>query len=322
MSEQTVSQADNLHNNSGKTLRNNPNNNQHSERSQQLDKQINHIEHLEQSQNSKQWPIISQPLNLPSIDNLRDMGGIATQDGRVIRPHMLFRSANLHKASAHDLHALDSLGLRNVIDLRTKQEKRFEEDQLMQNWQYYWLPVFSETQEASKQLEGIFKDPGTFIESIYPQMIRSQMAVDCWKQCFALLLNESGAFLWHCTQGKDRTGALAALILAALNVDEETIVADYLETNRFMSTETPKFAEKIEKLVGRRIDGDINQFLVAAPAYIHAFLDAAAEYGGLRGFLHEKVGLSDADFERLRERFTQAADSADSVGSTEFAATE
>ena len=33
--------------------------------------------------------------------------------------------------------------------------------------------------------------------------------------------------LFHCTGGKDRTGAAAALILLALGVPTETVVADY-----------------------------------------------------------------------------------------------
>jgi len=33
--------------------------------------------------------------------------------------------------------------------------------------------------------------------------------------------------------GKDRTGIGAVLILLALNVDEETILADYMKTNEY-----------------------------------------------------------------------------------------
>ena len=37
--------------------------------------------------------------------------------------------------------------------------------------------------------------------------------------------------LFHCTAGKDRTGWLAAVVLTALGVDRDTIVADYLRTH-------------------------------------------------------------------------------------------
>lgn len=269
-------------------------------------KQLNRIERENERQDGD-WKIVSQPLHLKGIDNLRDMGGIPTRNGRVIRTHMLFRSANLHKASDAALHELDTLGLRNVIDLRTKQECRLEEDRLLPDWQYDWFPMFQEMGEFGSQIKGIVANPGTFIESLYPQMLKSDTAVHCWRECFVRLLDEPGAYLWHCTQGKDRTGGLAALILAALDVSDELIVEDYLETNLFMPHITSTLAKKVESVLGERVDGDINQFLIAAPAYIRAFMHAADEYGGLGGFLRERVGLSDADFAKLRDTYTEPA---------------
>lgn len=266
-------------------------------------RQINHVE-FENEHEDGDWPIVSKPLELEGVGNVRDMGGIPTQDGRRIRPGMLLRSADLHKATDADLATLDRLGVRNIIDLRTRQERHMEEDRLLPDWRYFPIPVFDEGGELGKQLRGLIAEPGMFIESLYPQMIDAPMAVSCWKDCFGHLLDDGGGTLWHCTQGKDRTGALAALVLASLGVDETLIIDDYLETNRFMPHTSSKLAQKLESILGARVDGDINQFLTAAPAYIHAFIGATTRYGGLVGFLRTKVGLSETDFERLRERYT------------------
>ena len=48
------------------------------------------------------------------IQNRRDLGGLVTTDGRMIRPGMLVRSAHLFQAEAEDL-----AGITEVIDLRT-----------------------------------------------------------------------------------------------------------------------------------------------------------------------------------------------------------
>jgi protein-tyrosine phosphatase len=40
--------------------------------------------------------------------------------------------------------------------------------------------------------------------------------------------------VFHCTAGKDRTGIVAALVLALLGVNEEDIVADYVLTQDVM----------------------------------------------------------------------------------------
>ena len=50
---------------------------------------------------------------------------------------------------------------------------------------------------------------------------------------FDLMLRERTPMLFHCTQGKDRTGVAAILIMLALGVDEETILDDYVLTNKY-----------------------------------------------------------------------------------------
>ena len=51
---------------------------------------------------------------------------------------------------------------------------------------------------------------------------------DVWAALFNLLADRRHRpLLFHCTGGKDRTGAAAALILLALGVPSETVVADY-----------------------------------------------------------------------------------------------
>ena len=84
---------------------------------------------------------------------------------------------------------------------------------------------------------------------------------------FRLLIDEPGGYLFHCTQGKDRTGIAAALILAALEVPEDVIRDDYLQTNLYMSTEMPAFVDTFEALLGPKAHADIDEFLVASPLY-------------------------------------------------------
>ena len=45
---------------------------------------------------------------------------------------------------------------------------------------------------------------------------------------------EEGCILYHCTQGKDRTGIASALLLSALGASRETIVFDFDATNKVM----------------------------------------------------------------------------------------
>ena len=46
----------------------------------------------------------------------------------------------------------------------------------------------------------------------------------------AIATAPEGALLFHCAGGRDRTGLIAAILLTLAGVEEDAIVADYLET--------------------------------------------------------------------------------------------
>ncbi len=245
--------------------------------------------------------VVSRKLPLPTVENCRDLGGIHTEQGRMVRPGLLVRSANLHDARHDDLETLAHRGISNIIDLRTDPERDLKPDRLLEDWSFYALPTFRETKALRLQLRDIVTRPGTFIEDLYPRLVLDDAAVACWKRMFRLLIDEPGSYLFHCTQGKDRTGIAAALILAALEVPEDVIRDDYLQTNLYMSTETPAFVDIFEALLGPKAHADIDEFLVASPLYFQTYIDATASFGGPVGYLRTAIGLSEADLRALRD---------------------
>ena len=245
--------------------------------------------------------VVSRKLPLPTVENCRDLGGIHTEQGRMVRPGLLVRSANLHDARHDDLEMLAHRGISNVIDLRTDPERDLKPDRLLEDWSFYALPTFRETKALRLQLRDIVTRPGTFIEDLYPRLVLDDAAVACWKRMFRLLIDEPGGYLFHCTQGKDRTGIAAALILAALEVPEDVIRDDYLQTNLYMSTETPAFVDTFEALLGPKAHADIDEFLVASPLYFQTYIDATASFGGPVGYLRTAIALSEADLRALRD---------------------
>lgn len=56
---------------------------------------------------------------------------------------------------------------------------------------------------------------------------------------FTEFATTDGPQLFHCTEGKDRAGWTAAMLLSLVGVDRETVYADYLLTNDYS-------AERIE----------------------------------------------------------------------------
>ena len=99
--------------------------------------------------------VVSRKLPLPTVENCRDLGGIHTEQGRMVRPGLLVRSANLHDARHDDLETLAHRGISNVIDLRTDPERDLKPDRLLEDWSFYALPTFRETKALRLQLRDI-----------------------------------------------------------------------------------------------------------------------------------------------------------------------
>ena len=65
--------------------------------------------------------------------------------------------------------------------------------------------------------------------NMYPSLIQSEYSQLQYAAFMRLIVEapEDGGILWHCFQGKDRTGWGAAFLLSALGVSRETIIADF-----------------------------------------------------------------------------------------------
>jgi protein-tyrosine phosphatase len=67
---------------------------------------------------------VSEPVTWEGFHNARDLGGLATRDGRTTRPRALIRSAGLFVVTAAGWqHAYDD-GVRTIVDLRNDDEIR------------------------------------------------------------------------------------------------------------------------------------------------------------------------------------------------------
>ena len=125
---------------------------------------------------------------------------------------------------------------------------------------------------------------------------------------FDALAATDGAVLIHCAAGKDRTGFGAAMILAALGVPEQAIVADYLLSGRYfpIERELARVQRKYSGHSGRALDVDMMMpMMQARREYIEAALATIREdYGTLEHFLEQALGVGASARRELRERLT------------------
>ena len=247
------------------------------------------------------------------VKNFRDLGGIPAANGKSVRYGKLYRSGHLAKIKLEVAERLrDKNGLRTVIDLRAPAELAHKRDIVPEGVDYLHIPPLTDEQNPAvtretgpsilKKIMQVEGGARTYLADTYRTMISSEFSLDALREFFDVLLQDDGAVLWHCTQGKDRTGVAAAALLLALGVDRDEIMRDYMKTNRscrfknfwiflgvVLVTLSPRKAHNLNLLLSSR-----RGFMRAA------FEEIDKVWGGTEGFLSNGIGLTGAEIDELR----------------------
>jgi len=237
-------------------------------------------------------------VRLKHVHNLRDLGGYPTEGGRQTRWRTLFRADGVYRLSwdhvdvAADLEIVRALGLHTVIDLRRDEELeqrgRFPADELGAQWHH--LSVMDLTWDREDpRLQGSVED---FLTSQYLDML--DHAVDRYARAIRLLaLPGAMPALFHCAAGKDRTGLLAALVLGALGVPDDVIVADYALTAEAMER-MKAWAEIVSPEWAASFKDQPAAHLAAEPGAMANVLRALeAEHGTVRAYVRS-IGVPES----------------------------
>ena len=229
--------------------------------------------------------------------NLRDIGGHEAEGGTV-RQGLVMRSNALVELGDEGLRELSDLGIATAIDLREPGEREAEPNDL------------SELGAAVHEL--------ALIDGAADVLTLDLLSLNIWllreRSDHLLgvirLLNSPDALpgVYFCSSGKDRTGLVSALILSALGVEQEAVVADYtISESRF-----PVGYD--ERAVQRAIDGGMPESMLeeyratglGSPARVMEgtidFLDG--EYGGAAVYLVAS-GLRESELEELRAKLVE-----------------
>ena len=145
--------------------------------------------------------------------------------------------------------------------------------------------------------------------NMYPSLIRSEYSQLQYAAFLRLIVEapEDGGILWHCAQGKDRTGWGAAFLLFALGVDKDTIIADFEISNNAYRP----LVERLNRDVMMRGGGEdemavIQAFMgVSTANFIRTLGIIDDEFGGMTNYLHNMLFLGSDDLKILRNRFLE-----------------
>jgi protein-tyrosine phosphatase len=120
-----------------------------------------------------------------------------------------------------------------------------------------------------------------------------------YRKIFEILLDRSSyPTVIHCSTGKGRTGIVSALILAALDVDEDVIMDDYRLSNEYFNIPS---ASKYAYQLPARSQEAITTAFSARENYLNAAKEEAEKkYGDLDTYLRKGIGLSKEEIKRLQ----------------------
>ena len=265
-------------------------------------------------------------LKFECIENARQLGGIVA-GGRHVKENMLFRSGNLSLATENDLLRLrDEFGIRLVIDLRSDFEYRRKPDKLLDGMSVVSIPVLDELlRNSALQKEQIMPAKGEGMmellfkvarfpwatklkDVIYNYFVDSDYAHRQFGEFFKTVLAQKGApVLWHCTSGTDRCGFGAVLLLAALGADDDAVLDDYAESGNSYRKQLELMTAKGRESGMTDAQLDVLHFLVSVKReYMETPVKRINEkYGSLLNFIRQKIGVSQAEIDTLREYYLE-----------------
>jgi protein-tyrosine phosphatase len=234
--------------------------------------------------------------------NFRDIGGYATKDGRHVRWGVIYRSGATPLLTANDIARIKALGLSNLVDLRSDEERSLAPTKL--DGIPYTAVGYSMQQMMSGggfNIEGLYRKFPTFLA---PQL----------KIIFRDLETPQSRIAYNCSAGQDRTGFVTAIILAALGVPRETIYSDYLLSTQYRHPEYELPTIDPQAAASNPIAAYFAKYqkdphyLTPAPLYgadkkpylAASFDEIDKRWGSVDNYLRDEVGLTAEDLAKLR----------------------
>jgi protein-tyrosine phosphatase len=226
------------------------------------------------------------------LANFRDIGGMSVGDRGTVAGGVLYRSDAPYRGDLPPLTA-PVWPPAVVVDVRSAGET---------NNGYAW-PETTVVHHRPLLAEAAPALQTGSLEALYQHIL--QAAPQTLAEIAAIVAEADGPVLVHCSAGKDRTGVTVALLLRAVGVGRDEILADYATTE-------PNVPRVLDRLQALGYDIPIHralppQLLLTPPDAMVALLDTLDAWdGGAAGWLRAH-GLSEAGLAALRERLVVSA---------------
>jgi protein tyrosine/serine phosphatase len=237
---------------------------------------------------------VQRLIELEGCLNFRDLGGYPTADGRTLVWRRIYRSDGLHRLTKSDCARIrDELRVTDLVDLRSSAELSVDGRGLLENepLAFHHVPLFDgNTSTASFEVKEMT------LADRYLGL--AEVAKPAIARVVTIVAEAEGGTVYHCAAGKDRTGVISAILLSALGVSDELIVADYALTQQNLDAIVARLGES--EGYKTMLDALPPDTLHADPQTMVSLLEQLRErYGSAEGYL-ESADIGDEVLARLR----------------------
>lgn len=219
------------------------------------------------------------------IDNMRELGGYSTKDGKIIRYDFLIRS-NLPKSlSEENINYLLDKKITTIIDLRNNEEIAKKPGV------FYNSNLFRYNHVKIKG-DGKIPDSPEMVYDSYVEMIEGKEEIG---KVFNIIANADDGVLFYCNAGKDRTGVVSALILKSLGVKDKDIVLDYIASGIYLMEMLEEFANSTQIV-------DIKSIIIPNPDTMFKVLSyVEKKYDNIENYLYS-CGVTQKELKHIKKK--------------------
>ncbi len=245
----------------------------------------------------------ARSLGWEGCHNVRDLGGLETAAGGRTRTGAVVRADNVRGLTPTGWNAALAYGVRRLVDLRFENEVPGEPDAdpgvevvsvpLHGSDDREFSDAFVERVRVADDVAPVFAFGYVHTLAERPRIVARAVA--------AVAAAGAGArdcVVVHCFAGKDRTGVVCGVVLAAVGVADDEIVADYAASNPGVERLSERWfasAPDEAELALR------HRFCLSPPGAMGGMLAWLREQGGAEAYLLD-AGLSAAQVSALQQR--------------------
>ncbi len=243
--------------------------------------------------------------------NFRDIGGYLGAGGKHVRWGLIYRSAGQPLLTPADVDYVHALDVAQLVDLRSSEERVIAPTKITG---IPYTAVGYAMAEVMRGTNGRQLHNGVDVYRNFPRLLAPQLKI-----VFAHLLHEQTPIVYNCSAGQDRTGFVTAMVLTALGVDHDTIVADYHLSTTYRRPEFEMAPISPELAASDPVAGMFAKYQQSpqwkvpqplrendgTPFLTGAFDEISKKWGSVDAYLAKEAGVGPVEIAALRKAYLE-----------------